>query len=219
MYSGKMSIEDLSFYPVDEDIKNTIINKIDEYDENGRANIMKLIIGIALFLAIADLALKNSEAAIWIIGCILICIIAMRAFFVNNNSKHAKIKYIKESLKNSQFQMGSALIDEVDLIKCADTNISDGQIVGYNYELYAKIKSLEGIAINESVACVICNIKNHDKKIDITFKEGEKIYIIRYMHNDEYNYYGISENTESYFENNLKYILECSYYEKLDIKV
>ena len=219
MYTDKMVIEDLNFYPVDESIKNVIINKIDEYDENGRTNIMLIILGTAVFLAIMDITLKHSEAAIWIIGCILLCIIAMRAFFYNNKSNHAKIKYIKESLNSSQFQITSALIDKVNLIKYEDIDISNEHVVGYNYEIYAKIKSLDGRSVDGTVACVICGIKSDDEADYTEFKEGKKIYIIRYMHNDEYNYYGISENTSLYFEDNLKYILECSYHENLDIKV
>ena len=218
MYNSKIPIEDLNFYPVDESIKNTIMSKIDEYDENGKANVMLMILGAAVFLAIIDIAFKNSEAAIWIIGCILICVIAMRAFFVHNNSRHGKIKHIKESLKNSQFQIASALIDKLNLIKYPDTNVNNGQSVEYNYELYASIKSLDGRLVNEAVACVLCNKKRDDEQMDTAFKEGEKIYIIRYKHNNQYNYYGISENTALYFQNNLKFILECSCCHKLDIE-
>lgn len=220
MYSNnKVSIEDLNFYPVDEEIRNVIIDKIDSYDENKKCNIILMILGVAAFLSIVDIALKHSEAAIWIIGCILLCVIAMRAFFVNNKSVHAKIKYIKESLKRSQFQIASALIDKLDMRKSSYTDISSGKVTGYNYELYSTLKNFDGSYIKEAVPCVIrMESDSSQEEPEIEFKEGEKVYIIRYIHNDEYHYYGIKESSREYFEENLKFILECPDYNKINIK-
>ncbi|WP_394887211.1 hypothetical protein [Clostridium butyricum] len=37
---NKICIEDLNFYPVEEDINNMIMSKIDEYDENKKSKIV-----------------------------------------------------------------------------------------------------------------------------------------------------------------------------------
>lgn len=220
MYSNKkVSIEDLNFYPVGDQIRNVIISKIDLYDENKKYNLMLMILGTAAFLSIVDIALKHSEAAIWIIGCVLLCIIALRAFFVNNRSMHAKIKYMKESLMSSQFQIAYALIDKLDIQKNLYTDINSGKVTGYNYEVYATLKNFDGCHIKESVPCVIkLEHDSNKEEPEVDFKEGEKIYIIRYIHNDEYHYYGIKEGSAEYFEENLKFILECPDYNRINIE-
>ncbi len=219
MYNDRMSIEDLNFYPVDSNIKKNILDRIDSYDENRKSDVILIVIGTVIFLGIVDIALKNSEAAIWIIGCILICIIATRAFFVNNMSTHAKIKYIKESLNNSQFQIASALAYKLELMKSTVTDTNDGQVLGYNYELCCTLKNFDGRIINKAVSCVLDdNFRKYDEKIKYEYEEGEKIFVIRYKHKDEYFYYGIKEDSEEYFQNNLKAIIECSSYEGFDKK-
>lgn len=174
MYNDRMSIEDLNFYPVDSNIKKNILDRIDSYDENRKSDVILIVIGTVIFLGIVDIALKNSEAAIWIIGCILICIIATRAFFVNNMSTHAKIKYIKESLNNSQFQIASALAYKLELMKSTVTDTNDGQVLGYNYELCCTLKNFDGRIINKAVSCVLDdNFRKYDEKIKYEYEEDQ----------------------------------------------
>lgn len=216
---NRICIGDLNFYPVEEDINNMIMSKIDEYDENKKSKIVMGLMCLSAVLCTADILLERGEAAIWIIAAVFLCIVAGKAFFVNNMSIHSKIKYIKESIKNSQFQVAHTIAEEFELVKSAITDVNDGQIIGYNYELYAFLKTYDNEFLNEAVVCVIgSELKNGEEINNFNFKEGTKIYILRYKHNDEFHYYGIESNSKEYFQNNLKYILNCIYHKPFNRK-
>lgn len=154
-----------------------IMSKIDEYDENKKSKIVIGLMCLSAVLCTADILLERGEAAIWIIAAVFLCIVAGKAFFVNNMSIHSKIKYIKESIKNSQFQVAHTIAEEFELVKSAITDVNDGQIIGYNYELYAFLKTYDNEFLNEAVVCVIGSELKMVKKLISLILKRERKYI------------------------------------------